>query len=903
MCTASSVQDTERAGLLPRQLRGPQWDPWENDGAWVTAMKDPSSETALRLAGLQPKRWQQLQEWYRLSDDAKVTQLWRKDGLRTAQWRAVPEPSQRLPTIQEAHHRTGHWGTRRTTELLATTHWFPALAAQVKTAVNACEACQRTKASFDGHHPELQPLPIMGMFYRWSVDLATMPVTTKLGNKYVMVMIEHYSKYVVLAALPDKEAKHTAAAFRNHVLAMFGGCAEVLSDNGGEFEGEFEQLLRDNYIDPRRITPGHSQSNGLAERCVQTVKRALQRMVAQDQSMQASWDEQLFLIQLGYNCSKQEASRLIPYEVLFARTPQLPSEATQDFLADWAAVGDQEDTIQGAQAADELIRRAALVGQYQVIAMGNLAIAQQRDTLRYATVRGGGYLPRLRKFHHGDYVRLKYHGAGTLQPAAREGVYKFHSYRPGGVVVITGQEADKQFSTQLENIAPSHQLVQQPADEILVKSPSKQLACEVCRFMDNGATMLLCDYCDTGWHTHCLDPPLHSIPDGAWFCPPCAAAGRAHVRIQPQGRHTNPDQQQVPRVVLTPPRIGWQFDGWRIKKPFEGHPGLFDGYLRYQDGTRARGGRRQDGLFQVIYEDGDREVDDLVSLRPYLVPESPDGSHKVTSAARPTKPRGDRHPSASHTDGTAPDPDARTPGTAQLIQTRAGALPAYFPLDSVTTWLTILNQLWPGATWPRGAVTRYVNQVTKGAKAATGPSPIRHITTEPEVHPLALHVDWRQLKTVFDPWAGNGTIGRVLQRAHPHLRVYSNELDPRCKATTSLDALQPGNWALWRAGFGPDRTRYNAIACSPFFPALDLAIPMMMQFTDVLFVHVQATWVFSATDRRIQWCADLLDRGCLRVITNLPRGNSGAIKCCWMCIFSSRELADMLMLRTHDVIW
>ena len=33
--------------------------------------------------------------------------------------------------------------------------------------------------------------------------------------------------------------------------------------------------------------------------------------------------------------------------------------------------------------------------------------------------------------------------------------------------------------------------------------------------------MLLCDDCDEGFHTACLRPPLHLIPLGDWFCPPC----------------------------------------------------------------------------------------------------------------------------------------------------------------------------------------------------------------------------------------------------------------------------------------------------------------------------------------------------------------------------------------------
>lgn len=44
--------------------------------------------------------------------------------------------------------------------------------------------------------------------------------------------------------------------------------------------------------------------------------------------------------------------------------------------------------------------------------------------------------------------------------------------------------------------------------------------------------ILLCDSCDSGYHTACLRPPLMVIPDGEWFCPPCQ-----HVRINLTSPH------------------------------------------------------------------------------------------------------------------------------------------------------------------------------------------------------------------------------------------------------------------------------------------------------------------------------------------------------------------------------
>lgn len=37
--------------------------------------------------------------------------------------------------------------------------------------------------------------------------------------------------------------------------------------------------------------------------------------------------------------------------------------------------------------------------------------------------------------------------------------------------------------------------------------------------------MLVCDSCELGYHTYCLNPPLHHIPKTDWYCAKCLIAG------------------------------------------------------------------------------------------------------------------------------------------------------------------------------------------------------------------------------------------------------------------------------------------------------------------------------------------------------------------------------------------
>ncbi|XP_041054706.1 remodeling and spacing factor 1 [Carcharodon carcharias] len=51
--------------------------------------------------------------------------------------------------------------------------------------------------------------------------------------------------------------------------------------------------------------------------------------------------------------------------------------------------------------------------------------------------------------------------------------------------------------------------------------PEDDEPCKKCGLSNHPELILLCDSCDSGYHTACLRPPLMTIPDGEWFCPPC----------------------------------------------------------------------------------------------------------------------------------------------------------------------------------------------------------------------------------------------------------------------------------------------------------------------------------------------------------------------------------------------
>jgi hypothetical protein len=84
----------------------------------------------------------------------------------------VPPPHERPGFIQKVYSELGHFGIKHTYSLFVPHYHWKSMYAQVRNVIARCEQCDRVIISFSSQQLTLFPLPIQGMFYRWSCDLA-----------------------------------------------------------------------------------------------------------------------------------------------------------------------------------------------------------------------------------------------------------------------------------------------------------------------------------------------------------------------------------------------------------------------------------------------------------------------------------------------------------------------------------------------------------------------------------------------------------------------------------------------------------------------------------------------------------------------------------------------------------
>ena len=100
-----------------------------------------------------------------------------------------------------------------------------------------------------------------------AVDLvAPMPETSR-GNCWILVLVDHFTRWQDALAIPDATAPVVAADLDERVFCFMGLPEQIHTDQGAQFEPqlmtELCQLLG---VDKTRTTPYHPQANGMVER-------------------------------------------------------------------------------------------------------------------------------------------------------------------------------------------------------------------------------------------------------------------------------------------------------------------------------------------------------------------------------------------------------------------------------------------------------------------------------------------------------------------------------------------------------------------------------------------------------------------------------------------------------------
>ena len=192
------------------------------------------------------------------------------DGLLFRDNRIVVPNKMRKQMVNKIHE--SHQGIVKSKQRARTILFWPGMNGDIEDAVSSCVACQENRNS----QPAEPMLPHEIPDRPWSKIAADM---FHVQGKNFIVVVDYYSKFPEVESIPDMTPESSIQALkaifsRNGIPDLF------ISDNARQFDcQQFRQFSNDWEFEHDTSSPGFAQSNGQAERTVQTVKKLIKKCV------------------------------------------------------------------------------------------------------------------------------------------------------------------------------------------------------------------------------------------------------------------------------------------------------------------------------------------------------------------------------------------------------------------------------------------------------------------------------------------------------------------------------------------------------------------------------------------------------------------------------------------------
>lgn len=218
----------------------------------------------------------------------------------------VPQTLQKRVLV-ELHE--AHLGVVKMKGVARSHVWWPKIEKDIENMVKNCQLCKSVQntptCSAKYHHWEVPVDP----WYRIHIDFAG-----PFKGHMFLVVVDASTKWPEVIVMSKTNAENTIAELRT-IFARLGLPKVIVSDNGPQFISDvFASFCKENDIQHIRIAPYRPQTNGIAERMVQSLKQAL-KTYPSDMTIQAKVDKFL----LGYRTAPHCTTGQTPSFMLFKR--------------------------------------------------------------------------------------------------------------------------------------------------------------------------------------------------------------------------------------------------------------------------------------------------------------------------------------------------------------------------------------------------------------------------------------------------------------------------------------------------------------------------------------------------------------------------------------------------------
>ena len=416
-------------GYTPEKLRAAQLEDADVKLLldWLQAGTKPSREEAASLSPVARSFWLNFESMQLVQGVAYL--LWvDPSGAKGVVWKVVVPQNLRSEVLRSCHDDlfSAHLGVKKTVAKVKQRFHWPGLGRDVKQHIRSCATCSRNKMPYRKFRAALADFRVGAPMDRVAVDiLGPVPLSHK-GNRYVLVIVDYFTRWVEAFPLPDQRAVTVAHEIVSDFICRFGTPLELHTDQGRNFESTlFQEVCKLLEIRKTRSSPYHPSSNGLVERFNGTLQSMIRSYLDEADK---DWDHYIPLLTAAYRATVHPATGFTPNFLMLGRETTTPTNIEFPRLdRTWAGIPEYVNELQVklsrcCQIARENLKQA---GERQQ-KTHDTRIAQQQYTPGQAVLKRSSKQSKLHTPWVGPYVVRKHLSDCLLLISDEKRTYAIH---------------------------------------------------------------------------------------------------------------------------------------------------------------------------------------------------------------------------------------------------------------------------------------------------------------------------------------------------------------------------------------------------------------------------------------------------------------------------------------------
>ena len=265
-----------------------------------------------------------------------VVSGYKKSKCRTETIYQLVVPENHRQNILKSYHAEpwgGHHGVTRTYEKISFRFFWFNMFQDVVNFIGNCLDCNTGKTHHRKQRTKLQRNIIPKRpFDVWGIDVVGPFTESMSGNKWIVVFVDHYSRWVEAFATKNHNADTVVDLLINEICSRYGTPRKILTDRGSEFLSSFARsIYKTLNVVKLNTTAYHPQSNGKVERMNKNVVQRLKMYVNEDHT---DWDQFLPRVLWGIRADYNEATGFSPFKILYGKEMWLPADRVLNKITD-----------------------------------------------------------------------------------------------------------------------------------------------------------------------------------------------------------------------------------------------------------------------------------------------------------------------------------------------------------------------------------------------------------------------------------------------------------------------------------------------------------------------------------------------------------------------------------------